>query len=93
MGYGCYNPYPSFSSLLLFIYYLGINKIKEEFVMQEILGKTARVAVGLGCAAIAAELVAIGAHAAIVDGERIISKAASKLTKQPEVKKGLFKRR
>ena len=56
-----------------------------------ILAKGVKIAAGLACGIIAAEVTAIGANAAIDDISFLKNKIAPK--PQPPVKKGLFKRK
>ena len=55
--------------------------------------KVAKVAVGIGCAAIAAETIAIGANAAFDDASVITESIIRKFNPEPVVvKKGLFRK-
>lgn len=53
--------------------------------------KVVKVAVGIGCAAVAAETIAIGANAAFDDAEVIKKSIVNKVNPAP-VKKGLFRK-
>lgn len=58
--------------------------------MKEKLLKVAKIAAGLGFAAIAAETVSIGANAAFDDIDYVKDSITNKLNPEPPKKKGLF---
>lgn len=60
-------------------------------MIQDKLLKVGKIVVGIGCAAIAAETVAIGANAAFDDASCIKDSIVRKMNPEP-IKKGFFKK-